>query len=129
MMRRLLVVLALAGCPFASKHPAITAGITGGAIGLTGCLIDDQPAKTCALVGGGAARFLGGIAALVTLLADTTDHSLPPDENEQELTPRGAIRVHTKTALPPMTLDAGVDGGAATVAAPPAVDAATADAT
>lgn len=114
------VLLALCGCTFASKHPSVTVGIASGTIGFGACYIDGVKGSTCGIVGGSTALFLGGIAALVTLIADTGSHQLPPDD---ELQPddEAAVRVRTHTAPPPVLPDAGVD------AAPPA-DAPPADA-
>ena len=115
------LLFTLCGCTFATEHPAVTAGIAGGTIGFGGCYVDGVKSSTCGIVGGSTALFLGGIAALVTLLADTSAHDLPPDD---ELQPDGdaAVRVRTHTAPPPLLPDAGVD------ASPPPPDAAAADA-
>jgi hypothetical protein len=78
-----VLAVVFANCTFSQRHPAITAGIVGGAIGFSACAVDNARMKTCAIVGGGAAVFLGGIMALVTMFADTTDHSLPSDEEEE----------------------------------------------
>ena len=84
-MNRLALVLALAGCAFSQKHPAVTAAITGAVVGGLACEID-SPAEqsTCGIIAGGAAVFLGGITALVTLFADPSDHELPPPSDEEE---------------------------------------------
>jgi hypothetical protein len=114
--RRAALLLALAGCGFAQRHPAITAGIVGGVVGGLSCEIDN-PAKQayCGLIAGGAAAFLGGITGLVTLFADTSDHELPPVDDEDD---GDEVRVHTSTPPPPVTLDAGVDAPLAADAAP-----------
>ena len=102
-MTRLLLVLALAcGC---TRHPALTVGVAAGSVGLLSCEINDVSQGTCAIVGGGAALVLGGIAALVTYFADTSAHQLPPDE---EMLPSGALRVRTHTEPPPVPIDAGL---------------------
>jgi hypothetical protein len=63
---------------------------------------------------------------LVTTLADTNAHELPTDD---EMLPDGAVRVHTRTELPPVPLDAGaIDAPVVLDAATPLVDAGTADA-
>jgi hypothetical protein len=77
-MKRIAMLLALAGCVFAQKHPAITAGIVGGSIGFVTCQInvEDKPG-TCALVGAGAGTFLALVVAIATAFTDTEDHTLP----------------------------------------------------
>jgi hypothetical protein len=63
-----LFALALS-CAQAVKHPAITAAVLGGVVGFGTCEIEEGNHATCAAIGGGAALFLGGIAALVMLIA------------------------------------------------------------
>lgn len=127
------MLLALAGCTFSQTHPAVTAGIAGGVVGFGGCYVDGVKTSTCGIVGGAAALFLGGIAAIVTLIADTNAPEPPP--SDEELGPNGTIRVHTQTPLPPLAPDAGVADAAASdaaaadaapIAVPPAPDAAPA---
>jgi hypothetical protein len=104
----LITLLALVSCEFAQRHPAVTAGITGLSVGFLGCEIDSVDAKTCAIVGGSAGAFLGGIAALATLLFETNDTEPATVEGDQEMTESGAIRVHTHTVPPPVEIDAGI---------------------
>jgi hypothetical protein len=104
----LVTLLAVGSCEFAQKHPAVTAGITGASVGFLGCEVDSVDVKVCAIVGGSAGAFLGGIAALATLLFETNDTEPAQVEGEQEMTQGGAIRVHTHTAPPPVEIDAGV---------------------
>jgi hypothetical protein len=101
------VLLALLGsCEYSQKHPAVPIGIAGGIVGFGGCEMDSVRVSTCGEIGGIVALGLGGLAALVTLFADTEDHQLPPDE---EMLPSGAVRVRTHTLLPPgLAIDAGV---------------------
>ena len=120
----LISLLALGSCEFAQKHPAVTAGITGASVGFLGCEIDSVDTKTCAIVGGSAGAFLGGIAALATLLFETNDTEPATVEGDQEMTESGAIRVHTHTAPPPVEIDAGVTPPAPADAAMPDVAAA-----
>jgi hypothetical protein len=112
-MRRLglLLLVTLCGCTYSSQHPAVAAGIAAGTIGFGACEIDSVKTSTCGIIGGSTGLVLGGIAALVTLIADTGAHDLPADD---ELPPgTGAdIRVRTHTAPPPVLPDAGVDGTA-----------------
>jgi hypothetical protein len=103
-----VLALGLGSCEFSQRHPAVAAGITGGVVGFMGCEVDSVDVKTCAIVGGSAAAFLGGIAALATLLFETNDPEPVPVEGDQEMTEGGAIKVHTRTAPPPVLIDAGV---------------------
>jgi hypothetical protein len=96
------LVIALSGCGFVQKHPAVAAGIFGGSIGFTACAIDSAKIPTCAIIGGSAAVFLGGIMTLVTLFADTQDHSLPPEEPEEP----AIVRVRKAATV---FVDAGVE--------------------
>lgn len=118
-----LAILAIAATLSCAKHPALTVGIGGGAVGLASCEIQGSKQSTCGIITGVVALGLGGLAWLVTSLADPNAHELPPDD---EVLPDGAVRVHTHTELPPVVLDAGP------AAAPPADaafhDAAVADA-
>jgi len=121
----LVALIALGSCEFAQKHPAVTVGIAGGAVGFMGCETDGVDSVICAKVGGAAGAGLFLIAAAVTYFFDTGDNQpIPEDEEEQqqEVTSSGAIKVHTHTAPPPVAVDAGVTVDAA------APDAAVADA-
>jgi hypothetical protein len=69
--------------------------------------MDDVRMSACGEIGAATAVFLGGIAAIVTLIADTDDHSLPSDDTEAP----EIVRVRTHTAPPPVAPDAGVAGG------------------
>ncbi|HEX2690299.1 MAG TPA: hypothetical protein VHN14_26975, partial [Kofleriaceae bacterium] len=53
------------GCSFAVNHPAVTAGIVGGTLGLATCKLASDNIGACLAVGGGA----GGFLALVTATA------------------------------------------------------------
>lgn len=108
-MQRLALVLALCGCAQAQRHPAIAIGIVGAVVGGLACEMNDPAHQsTCGIIAGAAGVGLGGITGLVTLFADTEDHSLPSDDDmEME---GSAIRIHTHTAPPPEPMDAGVDG-------------------
>ncbi len=125
-MKRLAVVLALAGCGSAQRHPAITAGIVGLAVGGLSCEIDSPDSQaSCAIIGGSAAVFLGGIAALVTLFADTSDQSNQVFDDDDQGS--ASVRLHTSTPPPPVVVDAGVDAPPVIVDAPAVIDAAPAD--
>jgi len=105
MNRAALVVLALAlgGCAFAQKHPGVTIGVTAGVIGFSACAIAVEKLDTCALIGGIAGVGLGGLTGLVTMFADTNDHSIPPFEEEED----DAV-IRSRTEPPPGLPDAGV---------------------
>ena len=119
-----LAILALAATLSCAKHPALTVGIGGGSIGLVSCEMQGSKQSTCGIITGIVALGLGGLAWLVTSLADTNAHELPPDD---EMLPDGAVRVHTHTELPPVVLDAG-PAARAPVDAAPVADAGVADA-
>jgi len=112
-MKRALLMVALivlgATQLTCANHPALTVGIGGGAIGLGSCEIQGGAQSTCGIITGAVALGLGGLAWLVTELADTNAHELTGDD---EMLPNGAVRVHTHTDLPPVPLDAGVPDAA-----------------
>ncbi|MEP6864619.1 MAG: hypothetical protein ABJE66_28620 [Deltaproteobacteria bacterium] len=126
-MIRFGAVVALALGLSCANHPALTVGIGAASVGLVSCEIQGGKQETCGLITGIVGLGLGGLAWLVTELADTNAHELPPDD---EMLPDGAVRVHTRTELPPVPFDAGVIDapGAALHDAAPA-DAAPGDAT
>lgn len=67
-MRIALVVVAavsLGGCRFAVKHPAVTAGVVVGTIGLGTCELASDDHKACFAISGGA----GVGIALITAVA------------------------------------------------------------
>jgi len=87
-MKRALVVLALVslvssgGCESAAKHPAITIGTVTGTMGFGLCELSVGDTRTCLAVGGIAGLALGGITALVTLLANTNAPEEPVTEEQ-----------------------------------------------
>ena len=102
------VFVFLAGCASAQRHPALTIGIAAAIVGGLACEMD-SPAhqSTCGIIAGAVGVGLGGLTGLVTLFADTQDHTIPGDEDmEME---GSAVRIHTHTAPPPEPVDAGVD--------------------
>ena len=123
MKRALLLLVMLAGCSFAQKHPGVTVGIVAGSMGFGACELSVEKLGTCSIIGASAGLVLGGITGLVTLIADTEAHELALEEEEPEYT-----RVRTKTAPPPGLPDAGVpveppasaDAGVPTTPAVPA---------
>ena len=110
-MTRAALILALCGCAFSQKHPAITAGIVGGVVGGAACEIDNPAHQsTCAYTTAGGALFMGGLTALLLLITNAGDEHFEPEEDSDA--------VHTSTPPPPGELDAGVevDAGAAPLA-------------
>jgi len=89
-----------------ARHPALTVGIAGGSIGLLSCEIQQGEQQNCGIITAAVGLGLGGLAWLVTTFADTDAHQLPNDDDE--VLPNGAVRVHSRTELPPVPLDAGV---------------------
>lgn len=83
------LALSANGCTFAVEHPALTAGIVGGTIGIATCEIgtDFEYHRTCGIVAGSAALVLGGITALSilmggegnTILREQNDQPVPQD--------------------------------------------------
>jgi hypothetical protein len=121
-----VAVVAIALTLSCANHPALTVGIGGASVGLASCEIQGGKQETCGLITGIVGLGLGGLAWLVTELADTNAHELPQDD---EMLPDGAVRVHTRTELPPVPLDAGViDAPVVHDAAPVDAGAAPADA-
>ena len=108
-MKRLALVALLVTQATCANHPALTVGIAGATVGLASCEIQGGEQKTCGIVTGIVGLGLGGLAWLVTQLADVNEHKIPDDD---EMLPNGAVRVHTHTDLPPVPLDAGVPDAA-----------------
>jgi hypothetical protein len=124
-MIRALAVVAVALGLSCANHPALTVGIGAGSIGLLSCEVQGSKQETCGIITGAVGLGLGGLAWLVTTLADTNAHALPTDD---EMLPDGAVRVHTRTELPPVPLDAGVIDAPAPQFHDAAIDAGVADA-
>jgi len=88
MMRRLAISLCLglciplAGCNFAVKHPAATAGIVGGGLGLVTCELSTQGRQLeCLEISGAAAALLAGTVLIATWLGDANaEEEEPPPE-------------------------------------------------
>jgi hypothetical protein len=74
-----------AGCESAIKHPAITAGIVGATMGFTTCKLGSDNLGACAAVGGGAAAFLGLVAATALWLGGDGNPSVIEEEQVQPL--------------------------------------------
>lgn len=82
MMKRLVlaaVIAAVPSCNFAVKHPAVTAGVVGGTIGLGTCELASREHKACFAVAGGAGLFLGLVAAAALWLGtEDAEPAAPP---------------------------------------------------
>ena len=72
------------GCDFAVNHPAVTAGLVGGTLGLATCKLASDNIGTCLAVGGGAGAFLGLVAATALGLGGD-GHSVLIEEQAQPL--------------------------------------------
>src|SRR5262245_5097168 len=81
----------LAGCGFAVNHPAITAGIAGGALGFSTCKLASDNYGACAGVAGGAGAFLG-LAAATALWLGGDGHSSVVEERAQPVPDDGRPR-------------------------------------
>jgi hypothetical protein len=121
-MKALACVLALAcGCDWATRHPAPTAAITGGAIALGTCEIQGASQAACGVVSASAAALLGVTAAVVMWIVgdqpaedQTVDPTLlVPDEERP-------VHVPTKTELPPKLEEPPAVPGDAAPSPPPA---------
>jgi hypothetical protein len=74
------------GCSFAVQHPAVTAGIVGGTLGFATCKLASDNYGACVGVAGGAAAFLGLVAATALWLGgDGT--SAATDEDPEQIKP------------------------------------------
>jgi hypothetical protein len=120
------IVLAGSSCQLAHEHPAVSAGIAAGFIGMVPCLPAVSETKTCVEIGAAAGLGIGAIVYLVNLFADTSAHDVPPDPQfDPDMT-----RLRTTTPPPPGpmpeapanvgTADAGVPAADAPVDSTPA---------
>jgi hypothetical protein len=114
----LCAALVAMSCESAAKHPGITIGAVTGTMGFGLCSLSVSATGTCAIVGGAAALALGGITALVTLIADTN-----ASEPDPYLDDKSHVYDYITAPPPGLPVDAGVD--AAPVAPVPAFDAGT----
>jgi hypothetical protein len=132
----LAVALASAAlsCGAAVRHPAITTGITAALIGLGACEVQGTDTTTCLEIGGVAGAALGGIAAIVLLLAPPSDQQVLSTEPPLPVMKVPQELPDTRLPVPVATpIDAGVDAVvdaavAAADAAVPVDAAVTADA-
>jgi hypothetical protein len=79
------------GCSFAVNHPAVTAGIVGGTLGLATCKLASDNIGTCLAVGGGAGGFLALFAATALWLGGD-GHTVLIEEQAQPLPDDGRPR-------------------------------------
>src|SRR4051812_44190857 len=83
-MAAALAVLAASGCGFAVKHPAVTAGITGGLLGFGTCKLASDDYPPCLGVAGAAGAFLG-LAAAAALWLGGDGHTVLVEEQAKPL--------------------------------------------
>jgi hypothetical protein len=110
------------GCAFAVDHPAVTAGVLGGTLGLATCKLASDDLGGCLAVGGGAGGFLALVAATALWLGGD-GHTAPTEETAQPLPDDGPPRRrhhHVEPEDPPPAAVAPADAPIAPVAAPPA---------
>jgi len=69
-----------AGCASAVKHPAVTAGIVGGTLGLSTCKLASDNTGACFAVGGGAGAFLGLVTAAALWLGGDGNTVMTEDQ-------------------------------------------------
>ena len=105
-MKRILLLLALAGCTFSQKHPGIVVGVASGTIAFGTCQMAVDKFGTCALVGGAVGAVLGGITGLLALLGADKAHQIPTEEEEEAERRRLETTTEPPPGLPPP--DAGV---------------------
>ena len=101
------MLLGSLSCESAAKHPGITIGAVAGTIGFGTCELSVEKLGTCGIVGGIAAVGLGGITALVTLLANTNAPPEPEGDLDEEGRPRGST-TEGPPGLPAWMMDGGV---------------------
>jgi hypothetical protein len=77
----LLLAIPLAGCGFAVKHPAVTAGIVGGSLGLVTCELATQGRQLeCFEVAGAAGALLAATVVVATWLGTEEEDPVPVEE-------------------------------------------------
>ncbi|MEO8699386.1 MAG: hypothetical protein ABI867_05055 [Kofleriaceae bacterium] len=132
-MRRLLVIIACSGlvsCNFAVKHPAVTAGIVAGTLGLGSCELASSDHQACFAISGGAGVALALITAVALWIGYEDDTSPAPagdDPNNPGVDPTNLppARVKLPRELEPATPPpAPIDAGVPTIDAAPPADAA-----
>lgn len=123
-----VLVFGLAGCTFATKHPAATAGIAAGSMGFTTCFIAVEKLDSCGAVGGIAALGIFGITWLATTFLVTDADELEEQEAQDSMRrvksegePPGEYVPPEPNPLPATAIDAGVPPPDATSADAPAV--------
>ncbi|HEY4242000.1 MAG TPA: hypothetical protein VGM88_19405 [Kofleriaceae bacterium] len=86
-MRRavaLVAALSLGSCAFAVKHPAITAGLAGGALAGGLCELNVSDQKACALTTAGAGVGLAAIVLLAILIGGDGHTILVTDPDQPQ---------------------------------------------
>jgi len=117
-----LLVFGLAGCTFATKHPAATAGIAAGTMGFTTCFIAVEKLDSCGAVGGVAALGIFGITWLATTFLVSNADELEEQEAQDSMRrvksdgePPGEYLPPEPNPLPATAIDAGVPMPDATI--------------
>ncbi len=110
-----VLVFGLAGCTFATKHPAATAGIAAGSVGFTTCFVAVEKLDSCGAVGGIAALGIFGVTWLATTFLVSNADELEAQEQEDALRrvqsegePPGEYLPPEPNPLPATAIDAGV---------------------
>jgi outer membrane biosynthesis protein TonB len=100
----LSLILSVTGCKFAVQHPAITAGIVGGTVGLGTCEMAAGTQKQCFAIAGIAGAGLGLVTGLAMLLGgngDTVLNSEPMVEPLPTDDGSSSTKVEPLPPLPP----------------------------
>ncbi len=91
-VKRLAVLVlalgSLGGCNFAVKHPAATAAIVGATLGAGTCAMESSETRTCLVIGGSTAAFMGLVTAVAiwTMGGNDDSHALvdPAMDNPED---------------------------------------------
>jgi hypothetical protein len=95
------------GCSFAVNHPAVTAGIVAGTLGLATCKLASDNIGACIAVGGGAGAFLAAVTATALWLGGD-GHTVMVEEQAQPLPEDSRPRQrHAKPPAAPAATDPG----------------------
>ena len=98
----LSLILSVTGCKFAVQHPAITAGIVGGTVGLGTCEMAAGTQKQCFSVAGIAGAGLGLVTGLAMLLGGNGDTVLNTESMVQPLPTDDGSSSTKVDPLPPL---------------------------
>ncbi len=98
-----VLVFSLASCGFAKRHPAITIGLTSGAIAEGSCELATSEHLTCLGISGGVGLGLAAIVALALLLGGDGDTVLGGAANDPDEPPPPAVPQDPTLDQPPPT--------------------------